>query len=202
MNNSPERRFQNPNFDLNKSPQPVPKGRIGLEAVDASNEITARIESAEARSLIDPLTNCYNRRFFEQYKSSFDPERDEIIGIIYTDINGFKAINDEAGHEVGDSILKIYVKSLKANSRKGDFVIRMGGDEFVILSTNKEKNADFEQELSDRIKNRVLSRTAISFSYGCAVFDPAIDKDLDDTLRRADENMYKQKSDEADLEIN
>ena len=83
----------------------------------------------------DYLTGAYNRRQLDNYiRTKIKLSRPEsIIGVICVDLNEFKLINDNYGHEAGDKALKTSVAVLRKSLRPNDFIARTGGDEFVIL---------------------------------------------------------------------
>jgi diguanylate cyclase (GGDEF)-like protein len=86
----------------------------------------------------DSLTGLYNRAMLEDHleKALACTERDDSqIALLFCDLDGFKAINDQHGHEVGDSVLRQVALRLTEGRRRSDFVARLGGDEFVILLT-------------------------------------------------------------------
>lgn len=118
------------------------------------------------------------------------------VGIIITDINGLKEVNDRLGHNSGDKYIKLVADILTTHMPKETIAYRTGGDEFILLL----KNAD-EEEMSDyiaRVSAEIKSQTYFkdmrcSISSGWTVYDPENDYDLEDTHRRADEAMYTEK---------
>jgi len=84
----------------------------------------------------DPLTQLYNRRAFKEYcdvEFSRTLRTNEAFSIIMCDLDHFKSINDQHGHQIGDEVLKVFADVLRNNVRKHDVVARFGGEEFVIL---------------------------------------------------------------------
>jgi diguanylate cyclase (GGDEF)-like protein len=109
---------------------------------------TARIEHT---SLHDALTKLPNRRYLDKYLS----ERDGIAGtggiaLLHIDLDRFKQINDTLGHAAGDAMLVHAAKVLRSNVRDDDFVARIGGDEFVVVSPLRNGRRDLTR-LSTRI---------------------------------------------------
>jgi diguanylate cyclase (GGDEF)-like protein len=105
------------------------------------NEEAAR-EASEARLKFmahhDSLTGLYNRAMLEDHleQALARMERDDSqIALLFCDMDGFKAINDQCGHKAGDAVLRQVAQRLSAGRRRGDTVARLGGDEFVILLT-------------------------------------------------------------------
>jgi len=152
---------------------------------------------------IDSLTGCYNLKYFQNFKeNNFDPERDNNnVGLIMIDNNGFKEVNDTFGHDAGDQVLKDTVQILKLTIRKGDIVIRVGGDEFLIVCRNHENDPNFKENLPLKITERLNNNLSIQnfqykidLAFGIAVYDKIDDnKDISKTYKRADSLMYEDK---------
>jgi diguanylate cyclase (GGDEF)-like protein len=195
--------FKNPNLgaDINIQPE---EGETGLYAIDASNKILKKITSAEeaanesiGNSLIDKLTGCYNRNYYEKYKTdNFDPNRDHSkIGLVFVDLNNLKVINDTMGHDSGDLLIKQAANTLRNKFRKNDVVVRLGGDEFVVICRDENNDIGFELNLSHRLEKTEEDNqnNDADFAFGIAVYDQTQDANLDDTLKRADQLMYDHK---------
>lgn len=149
----------------------------------------------------DPLTGLYNRRFLDEYQSIIfiSSERyHKLIGFILLDLNGFKKINDQYGHKVGDEVLVNTARILNEQTRHNESIFRLGGDEFLILLPDL-KNTD---EIGVVIK-RILKefekpldvsdhQIIVTPSIGTA-FYPADGNDFDQILHVADQQMYDQK---------
>ncbi len=166
-----------------------------LAETKARLQITqAELEKTKEFSFIDSLTGCYNRNYFNKYKSDhFDVNRDHNrIGIVLADINDLKKINDRHGHEAGDKLIKKSAEILREIFRKDDIVVRLGGDEFVVICTNFNNSDDFENELSKAVHEK-LTHSRITLAFGVAVFNRSIDETLCNTVARADELMYSNK---------
>ena len=157
-----------------------------------------RIDQTFKKAIVDPLTGLYNRLYFlEVTKKSFKraKRKDENIILVFLDLDNFKYVNDNYGHEKGDEILKEVAKTLKNMFREYDMIVRYGGDEFVIfaeMSINDIANID---DLLKSFKNRIekkFKKYILSVSYGIAVF-PFDADNIKDLLNIADERMYKQK---------
>lgn len=83
----------------------------------------------EALADVDPLTGLANRRRLER----LDPATVTAAWVIYVDVDRFKCVNDHHGHAAGDLLLRLVANLLQASVRPGDVVIRVGGDEFVVI---------------------------------------------------------------------
>jgi diguanylate cyclase (GGDEF)-like protein len=142
--------------------------------------------------LTDSLTGAYSRYFLEQLKKD-NRGRNINYLLVLTDVDNFKKINDTYGHLIGDEILKAVTKIFITSTRKDDFVVRFGGDEFLILLNNmSEKNAT---ELMERIEKQMGEISIIedktSISYGIAHLDSM--RKFDEILKKADSIMYANK---------
>jgi diguanylate cyclase (GGDEF)-like protein/PAS domain S-box-containing protein len=98
----------------------------------------------------DPLTQLPNRILFsDRFRQALARcKRDNtLLGVVYMDLDGFKQVNDQFGHEAGDLLLIEVAKRIKANLREDDTVCRLGGDEFALLMGGLESKAQCEQAL-------------------------------------------------------
>lgn len=105
------------------------------------------------------------------------------------DLDNFKKINDTYGHESGDEILKALVQTIKKNVRQSDIVVRMGGDEFLVIlrGCKPEKAEEIFQKILLEFKNSHPLQP--EFSYGVVPFKESLER----TLREVDESMYRMK---------
>lgn len=211
----------NPEFHLPdniadlKLKTPLPEGKTGIIVIDAANKsrderdrLRQRAEEAEKNSMIDSLTDCYSRNFFEKFKKeNFDPNRDNgKLGLVFVDVNNLKTINDNQGHEAGDKLIKSAANFLKSSFRKDDMVVRLGGDEFVVICRNQENDPNFRENLPRKVTERLTEKLSLrekhknsedlslSMAFGTAVYDQSQDfSNLDKTKDRADTLMYQHK---------
>lgn len=190
--------FINPNLNLNP-PQEVIDSPV-LTAADKLkekiDEVEQRAKKAEEESVTDSLTGCYNRNFFEKFKQeNFDPQRDNNrLGLVFVDLNNLKTINDTQSHEAGDKLLQKTAQFLKNSFRKEDIVVRLGGDEFLIICRNYGDDPNFKENLSLKITKRLTEKPPVNFSFGIAVYNKDQDLlSLNQTKNRADSLMYKNK---------
>ncbi len=123
----------------------------------------------QALSVIDDLTQIYNRRyFFSEVPSALARaiRYKQPLSVLFIDLDYFKSINDNYGHEVGDDVLKDVAFVLSNQSRKGDILARMGGEEFAMVIPNTD--IDGIQLLAERTKESVsgLKWTRQGESFG------------------------------------
>ena len=142
-------------------------------------------------SLKDEMTGLNNKRFFETIKARYNGSNTK-IGVIFIDIDDFKHFNDEFGHEMGDKVIKIVAGKIKESIREMDFGFRYGGDEFIIMVFNQER--DIVLKIAKRIFDKISSVNnevfgKIGVSVGVAMY-PDDDKDLDKVIHLADEELY------------
>ncbi|EDZ99691.1 diguanylate cyclase/phosphodiesterase with GAF sensor [Burkholderia sp. H160] len=154
----------------------------------------------------DSLTGLYNRAYLiERMRDLFAPRADDTgdeladVAVLFVDLDGFKKVNDTAGHEAGDALLCSVAERLSACVGRGDTLARVGGDEFVIVVSAYGGDTD---ELIG-LANRVLDMIAVPFavagneyylgaSIGISLF-PEDGQDVATLMRNADSAMYHAK---------
>ena len=151
-------------------------------------DITERKElenELREQSVRDPLTGCFNRR----YLSMFETASDELPGgwgCIVIDINHFKRYNDKHGHQAGDEVLVRLSRFLMRQTRAEEAVIRMGGDEFLILLGHAD--AGHTEAAAKRIESAAATEVIAPFSLGWA--SRSGKEKLEKTIGRADHKLY------------
>ncbi len=114
------------------------------------------LQASKEQSLRDPLTQCLNRRFLDEFISKYEPlsEREgKKAGFLMADVDYFKQVNDEYGHEAGDAVLQQVVGIIKSSIRRSDLLIRYGGEEFLILL--QEVKNDAAEAVAEKIRANV-----------------------------------------------
>jgi diguanylate cyclase (GGDEF)-like protein/PAS domain S-box-containing protein len=137
-------------------------------------------------ALRDPLTGCFNRRFLSDMERALDPQ-EQGWGTIVIDIDNFKDYNDRYGHHIGDRVLMRVARFLLSLVRAEDAVIRIGGDEFLLLLIGATPEAT--AEVAHRLRKTGPGAVPVSVSVGSAVRRPA--ESLEDTIRRADRQLIQ-----------
>ncbi|TDO95519.1 sensor domain-containing diguanylate cyclase [Marinomonas balearica] len=153
-------------------------------------------------SKTDGLTDLNNRANIDRALGMIFTSYEKNKGthsLVIADIDHFKNVNDEYGHTIGDEVLKDVAKALGGSSRRGDFVGRFGGEEFVILlpNTSKEGAYKYSEKIREAIAKRKVKTDqgdiSITISLGiCELSDD--EKDVSAWLSRADDALYKAKS--------
>lgn len=151
---------------------------------------------------IDAMTGVLNKKSgLEVLEREFELSNNSMDNLVicFIDVDGLKIVNDTFGHKEGDKLLINITKILKESIRKTDFVIRMGGDEFLVVfpqMTIKEVNNVLERVLVllDEINN-ANEKYNLSISYGFYQYERETKKELtiNELIKRADEEMYKMK---------
>jgi len=152
-------------------------------AQDITDEVRHEQELQDA-SLTDPLTGARNRRYLTYLTRSGGLSN---WGCLLVDLDHFKQVNDTHGHERGDEVLMGVVEFLRSQSRQDDIVVRMGGDEFMVLLCNDA--AATVTALAQRINEAVAQgKSPCGLSIGWAV--RADNESLDRTIAHADLQLY------------
>ncbi len=170
------------------------QGRFQLIMRDITDDIMM--------STVDPLTNIYNRRFINGFLIK-ELERgkrlDRHFAVVISDIDNFKAINDAHGHLSGDLVLQTLAQLMTGTVRNLDVVGRYGGDEFMLILPDSNKESALK--VMDRLRTNVQDITIkvlkdaevkITASFGISFF-PEDGSSLEDLLVAADERLYKAK---------
>lgn len=148
----------------------------------------------------DPLTGLGNRLMFQELLSTWaiNDRADVTLAVILVDLDRFKHVNDSLGHDIGDQLLVLAAKRLAAATRKEDVVIRIGGDEFVILHHIKSKSDSAElvaKRIIDLVSRPYIvegQQIHIGASVGISVLNQGTDN-VNDLLKNADLALYESK---------
>jgi len=179
----------------------VLRGRpaLALQLFDISDRVRTE-ELLKERAIRDPLTGLLNRHYFDEaiqterrrsqrYKRPFT--------IMMADLAGFKQVNDRLGHQEGDRVLRELAQVIQAQVRQSDWVVRYGGDEFLLVLP--ETGAQVET-LARRLKKAVtewasanLPELPLGIDLGWATWDPITAPSIAELLRTADARMYEEK---------
>lgn len=156
------------------------------------------LQDAVTCAKTDPLTNIGNRRYFFE---AADLEIRKLsryrrpVTAAYIDIDNFKAVNDNFGHDAGDRILKAVAQTVKNHIRSTDIFARLGGDEFALLLP--ETDAESARKLIPNLhkllnENVTKNKMLVSFSIGAVTFVEPTDS-VDEMIKIVDSLMYSAK---------
>jgi two-component system cell cycle response regulator len=165
-------------------------------------ELRQSVTNTLALAVTDELTGLYNRRYFDRHLSLMlekarDQDRDMAVMLI--DMDFFKAVNDNHGHDVGDAVLKEFAQRLRRNIRGVDLACRFGGEEFVVLMPDTDYRQ--AQGVAERVRLAVAERTfetpeprplTVTCSVGVALNEHEMDTP-EMILKRADVALYRAK---------
>ncbi len=143
-------------------------------------------EQLREAAIRDPLTGCYNRRFLADVEASLASASGS-WGAIVIDIDHFKEINDRFGHDVGDQMLVRTARFLLREVRADDVLVRLGGDEFLIVLAGAD--ARTAGQVARRLRRRGPASAPTRFTLGWAARTPG--ERLEQTVRRADRSLIR-----------
>lgn len=158
-------------------------------------ELRRSENQAKFMALHDHLTALPNRRYFKNIVKALIDEEASLFYLVFIDLDGFKSINDTAGHDIGDQVLIEISRRLKTNLTENEFPARMGGDEFAILYKaikSKKEMIEKIQQLTERVSvpYTIHGHTYnISLSIGISEY-PSDGTDYFTLLKKADIAMY------------
>lgn len=182
---------------------------------DEHNEITGSLSSGQDISLrkqaeqeiyrlamTDHLTGLLNRRsFYERFQENlkFARRNNLPIACIAIDLDRFKPINDQYGHETGDKVLVQVAEKLTGNFRETDNISRMGGDEFAVVAVLSGDHQRLEKALQRLLSSlkEPMDIDGKTLSIGASVgvsYYPKDGEDMEELLRKADEALYRAKN--------
>lgn len=156
---------------------------------------------SEKMARFDPLTGLPNRRFLLERFAEAEKRvraREQKLGLIYMDLDRFKQVNDLLGHAVGDDLLRRIGEAIRRVPGAGQWVSRIGGDEFVVLIEDVDgwfSVTALAERLKAAIEKEAISpdlKEPIRVSCGAAIF-PEDGASMDELMRTADTAMYRAK---------
>lgn len=185
------------------------KGQIDSELLERTLRYAIERKQTEQHlarlAHYDPLTDIPNRILFRdrlEHAIRLAERDNTFFTLMFIDLNGFKQVNDNFGHDAGDAVIRICADRLNNCMRRSDSVARMGGDEFTLLLQNTELNTDvahIAQKVIDSLS--VPSQiggyeVVVGCSIGIAMY-PQAGRDADTLLKNADLAMYKAKQEDG-----
>lgn len=167
-------------------------------------DIRSKQDELKKQASTDPLTQLYNRRYFNTEGSHMiekAKENGKSLSALTMDIDHFKVVNDTHGHNAGDLVLVAVADVFQRFSRDKDLIARLGGEEFVILLPNADYTVAFE--CAERIRQEIEKHAVqvndalilqVTVSIGVTNVDVAALESLESVVNRADKALYEAKS--------
>ena len=149
-------------------------------------EMKSRQEQLQYLSYRDMLTNLYNRNCYIRRMEAAQGRKFKNIGVVYIDLNGLKKVNDEQGHEAGDSFIRRAAQQIVAVFPEHTY--RIGGDEFVVIYPDI-----LEQQFEFLMSQLRLNARQHHVSISCGSVWRSECSVIDEMLKEADEKMYEEK---------
>lgn len=169
-----------------------------------SIEVKILLKALKESAFKDGLTGLYNRKFLDEYIKKSIPQllRDnKKLAVLMLDMDHFKAVNDEYGHDIGDIVLKELAGILLQNVRESDLVVRFGGEEFIVILNNVD-SAQSAMSVANKIREQVSqneidvyagTKLRKTISIGVSVF-PDDSRSFDTVCKNADIALYEAKN--------
>lgn len=151
---------------------------------------------------VDRLTGIFNRRYFEEFME-IEIKKAERYGNTFTlvmiDMDDFKLVNDNYGHNMGDEVLKYFVKVVKEKIRNSDILSRFAGDEFIIIlnSSNEKQAGEKITSIRKYLSENPCYDIKIEFSAGACQYKKGMK--IKDIINNADIKMYKDKRNRKEI---
>jgi diguanylate cyclase (GGDEF)-like protein len=157
----------------------------------------ARAEMLEERADTDSLSGLANRRGANRFLSREAALSDRYhrpMTIILIDVDHFKSINDEHGHEVGDQVIRDFARTIADTVREVDLAARWGGDEFLIAAPGIDRHGArfIAERCRDAIPLNTIASVHLTMSVGIAEYEPGMG--INDAINRADLMLYRAKA--------
>lgn len=174
---------------------------MSVQMLQLLHKLDQTEQQLQVLSHTDELTQTYNRRYFMQYlqqeflRAQRSPSP---FSIAILDMDNFKQINDQWGHLAGDQVLREMTRIFRGHIRQADVFARYGGDEFIFLfpETNRQEVQVWAERIYIAFAEKSIQVENVEirplFSIGVAVFDPGV-SNMDELLKRADQALYQAK---------
>jgi diguanylate cyclase (GGDEF)-like protein len=162
-------------------------------------------ERRKAQSLTDPLTQCFNFRYFhERFAQELQRAKrsGQDLSVMILDIDEFKKVNDTYGHPAGDKVLIDTCQTITENLRSYEILCRVGGEEFAVLTLQSDLPAalDIAHRMKTKIKSKVITledqQLSITVSIGVSSYQDG--DSIDTMIARADKALYQAKNNGRD----
>lgn len=181
------------------------RGKTQLRRKRYADRLRNNFHKSVELAITDPLTDLYNRRYMQSHLDTITRENattGKSVSYIIVDIDYFKLVNDEYGHDVGDEVLRQFAKRIQHNIRGADLACRYGGEEFVVIMPDTDLS--FAQMVAERLRvyvsdkpfelENVDKNLNLTISIGVACSEGRADGSAE-IMRRADQALYRAKRD-------
>lgn len=180
-------------YEIRRSPLFDDLGEV-VGMVASLIDITELVKLREfyyERSIIDKLTGIYNRTYLEDKYMTAEYEENNEYGVIICDCDNLKIINDKYGHNRGDELIKLVAQIIKSKVEPQGDVMRIGGDEFLIIISKADDNTceNLIQDIRRELDGKKIEGIQIDVSFGYAIKSQEI-KSMNDVINIADKMMY------------
>jgi len=165
------------------------------DSTEAENKLMKYNKRLQVAANTDPLTGVHNRRYtYDILQGMLHEEGMTCISLAMGDIDFFKKVNDTYGHDAGDEVLKSITRTMKEVLGEAAIIARWGGEEFLLIFPNM--NGDLAWELLSRLHIKIRNTPVhteegdlnITMTFGLTELD--FTKDIDYSIKRADDNLY------------
>ncbi len=165
------------------------------ELAKLNNFLAIEKDKFESMAKIDPLTHTFNRAgirdiFDEAIKNL--QAKNQPCALIMFDIDHFKQVNDTYGHAVGDEVLVALANYIKANTRSKDYLMRWGGEEFILVCTNTQ--LEIASLIADKLRKGIEQQTLAQRNITCSFGVGTLNQDIAKTFEATDKALYKAKN--------
>jgi diguanylate cyclase (GGDEF)-like protein len=168
--------------------------------------VGANEEKRKTLSLTDPLTKCFNFRYFhERFEQELQRAKrnEQHLSVLFLDIDKFKRVNDNFGHPAGDKVLVETCRTIVGNLRSYEILCRVGGEEFAILTLQSAlpDALDIAHRIKEKVKSNVIKlddvqKINITVSIGVSTYESG--DGIDSMNSRADKALYEAKNNGRD----
>lgn len=164
-------------------------------------EMDERAQNLARQATTDPLTGMHNRRYFEEALKGYLREFNRMgatLGLLILDLDHFKSVNDNYGHDMGDLVLKEVALRMRAVCREHDVVARLGGEEFALITpyANREQLLGVAERFRSMVEALAIRNGNIiirpTVSIGVATNEGGVDN-IEDLIKAADRKLYQAK---------
>lgn len=167
------------------------------------DELRSELEESINLALKDGLTGLYNRRYFDKHIEQLVEKEGDLssnLCLVMIDIDNFKSVNDQYGHQVGDMVLKGIASSLSHNIRAIDLLARYGGEEFVLILSNLSSDEGFN--IADRLRKNIAdlkiqipnSSEVITRTISMGITEYKAKESVAELIARGDKALYEAKA--------